>query len=463
MESPSTSTFSPDPKTPSPKLLYRRPSSSSRTIYGDRFIPSRSSSNFALFNLPNSTSNHHSTSPYNNLLKSALFGPECFQPSTPQKSSSSGRNSVNATDFLTSPPNCNIFKYKTETKRPLHSLTPFGLYDQLLGDPHGPSPTANSPRELPRSPYKVLDAPAMEDDFYLNLVDWSSHNVLAVGLGNSVYLWHASSSKVVKLCDLLSDESVCSVRWAQHNTHLAVGTSNGKLQLWDTSRCKRIRTMDGHRKRVGALAWSSSTLSSGSRDKSILQHDIRAREDYVSKLTGHKDEVCGLEWSYDNRELASGGSDNRLFVWNQHSTQPVLKYCEHTAAVKAIAWSPHLYGLLASGGGTADRCIRFWNTTTNTKVSSMDTGSQVCNLVWSKNVNELVSTHGYSKNQIILWRYPSMSELATLTGHTSRVLYLAISPDGQTIVTGSGDETLRFWNLFPLPKSQVTVLFSLSS
>jgi WD40 repeat protein len=55
----------------------------------------------------------------------------------------------------------------------------------------------------------------------------------------------------------------------------------------------------------------------------------------------------------------------------------VLKYCEHTAAVKAIAWSPHLHGLLASGGGTADRCIRFWNTTTNSHLSCMDTGSQV--------------------------------------------------------------------------------------
>jgi WD40 repeat protein len=36
----------------------------------------------------------------------------------------------------------------------------------------------------------------LQDDFYLNLVDWSSHNVLAVGLGNCVYLWNACSSKV---------------------------------------------------------------------------------------------------------------------------------------------------------------------------------------------------------------------------------------------------------------------------
>lgn len=43
---------------------------------------------------------------------------------------------------------------------------------------------------------QVLDAPSLQDDFYLNLVDWSSQNVLAVGLGTSVYLWNASNSKV---------------------------------------------------------------------------------------------------------------------------------------------------------------------------------------------------------------------------------------------------------------------------
>lgn len=64
---------------------------------------------------------------------------------------------------------------------------------------------------------------------------------------------------------------------------------------------------------------------------------------------------------------------------------------DHLAAVKAIAWSPHQHGLLASGGGTADRCIRFWNTLTSQPLQCMDTGSQVCNLAWSKHANELVS------------------------------------------------------------------------
>ena len=72
--------------------------------------------------------------------------------------------------------------------------------------------------------------------------------------------------------------------------------------------------------------------------------------------------MCGLRWSFDGQQLASGGNDNKLYIWSPHSTSPVLRFNEHTAAVKAIAWSPHQNGLLASGGGTADRCIRFWNT-----------------------------------------------------------------------------------------------------
>ena len=57
-------------------------------------------------------------------------------------------------------------------------------------------------RKISRAPFKVLDAPALQDDYYLNLVDWSSQNTLAVGLGSCVYLWSASTSKVTKLYDL---------------------------------------------------------------------------------------------------------------------------------------------------------------------------------------------------------------------------------------------------------------------
>ncbi len=212
---------------------------------------------------------------------------------------------------------------------------------------------------------------------------------------------------------------------------------------------KQVRTLQGHSSRVGSLAWSETCLVSGSRDKSILLRDVRMTDNYYERLLGHKQEVCGLKWSFDEQMFSSGGNDNKMFIWTAKSSNPIFKTSAHKAAVKAMAWSPHQHGLLCSGGGTADKCIRFWNSHSGKMVNSVDTGSQVCNLLFSKNVNELISTHGYTENQVHLWSYPQMKKLTTLTGHTYRVLFLAMSPDGKTIVTGAGDETLRFWSMFP--------------
>lgn len=74
--------------------------------------------------------------------------------------------------------------------------------------------------------------------------------------------------------------------------------------------------------------------------------------------------------------------------------------------------------------------------------------SQVCSLVWSKHEKEILSSHGFTQNQLTLWKYPSMVKVADLTGHQSRVLHMAVSPDGNTVVSGAADETLRFWKVF---------------
>lgn len=352
----------------------------------------------------------------------------------------------------------NLFHYRrradylenVESTSP-YSLSPVGPKSQkLLRSPR------KATRKISRIPFKVLDAPELQDDFYLNLVDWSSQNVLSVGLGNSVYLWSACTSQVTRLCDFSNDSNtVTSVAWNDRGNYVAVGTHHGYVQIWDVTVSKLICKLTGHSARVGALAWNGESLSSGSRDRMIFQHDIRSPPNCLEKrLVGHRQEVCGLKWSPDNQYLASGGNDNRLYVWNQSSVSPIQTYTEHVAAVKAIAWSPHQHGLLASGGGTADKNIRFWNTLTGQAMQCVDTGSQVCNLAWSKHSSELVSTHGYSQNQILVWKYPTLTQVAKLTGHSYRVLYLAMSPDGESIVTGAGDETLRFWNVFSKTRSQ---------
>lgn len=75
-----------------------------------------------------------------------------------------------------------------------------------------------SHRKIAKTPYKVLDAPALKDDYYLNLLDWSSQNVLAVGLASNIYLWSATTSRVTKLADLGPENSVASIQWSKRGS-----------------------------------------------------------------------------------------------------------------------------------------------------------------------------------------------------------------------------------------------------
>ena len=202
-----------------------------------------------------------------------------------------------------------------------YSLSPVGS-DAAARSPASP---AAHRRKVARTPFKVLDAPALQNDFYLNLLDWSAQNVIAVGLGPCVYLWSAATSKVTKLCDLsAAGGHVCSVRWTQKGTYLAVGTDSGEVQIWDPTRAglNPVRSLQGHESRVGSLAWSSHLLASGSRDRGINLRDVRVPDSLVGALKGHRSEVCGLQWALDDRELASGGNDNLVHVWSTHSRSP---------------------------------------------------------------------------------------------------------------------------------------------
>lgn len=85
-----------------------------------------------------------------------------------------------------------------------------------------------------QSPERTLDAPDLVDDFYLNLLDWGSSNVLAIALGDTVYLWDASIGNTSELVTVNSEDGpVASISWAPDGCHIAIGLSNSDVQIWD--------------------------------------------------------------------------------------------------------------------------------------------------------------------------------------------------------------------------------------
>lgn len=312
----------------------------------------------------------------------------------------------------------------------------------------------NTYRYVINAPEKILDAPDFKDDFYLNLLDWSTSNNLAVALNQDLYIWNATTKEISQLFGM--DESqpdyITSVSWIQKGNVLAVGNSKHLIQLWDVNKKCVIRTLKSHVSRVGSLSWNSHVLSSGSRSGDIHHHDVRVAKHHIGSSKHHRQEVCGLKWSPDGKYLLSGANDNLCCVWDSgyslESPNPLHVLRDHTAAVKAVSWCPWQSNILSTGGGTADGKINIWNVYNGNIVQSVETKSQVSSILWSKYHKEMISAHGHENNQLSIWKYSDMSKVCDLTGHTNRVLKMAMSPDEETVASIGADETLRLWKCF---------------
>lgn len=291
-------------------------------------------------------------------------------------------------------------------------------------------------RRVPTAPERVLDAPGLVDDYYLNLLDWSSQNQVAIGLERNVYVWTAESGTVSQLLETPADTYVSSVKWSGDGAYVGVGLGSGEVQIWDVEEGTKLRSMFGHETRVGVMGWNKHTLSTGARSGLVFNHDVRIANHKVAELVSHTSEVCGLEWRSDGAQLATGGNDNLVSIWDARSlAAPKFAKKNHRAAVKALSWCPWQLNLLATGGGSYDRHIHFWNTTTGARVNSIDTGSQVTSLKFSNHYRELVSSSGFPDNSLSIWSYPTLVRNVEIPAHETRVLHSCLSPDGQMLAT----------------------------
>jgi cell division cycle 20-like protein 1 (cofactor of APC complex) len=249
------STLSTASDTPDDSPRQRRNSTREREKeYGDRFVPNRDSgdirtsyhlkgdsglstpsksriiptesdalkglspSKFLFFAILTEAQIEQANSIFTSILQSEVTPPSIQRPPSPIRASTSAVPP-------TTPTHKRLFAYASPSRS--IPATPSRRLDNSADDAYSMSPVRAESRQLlesPRrrlrsvckTPYRVLDAPDLADDFYLNLVDWSSTNVLGVGLGASVYLWSAETAAVSKLCDLTpANDTISSVSWVQ--------------------------------------------------------------------------------------------------------------------------------------------------------------------------------------------------------------------------------------------------------
>lgn len=318
-------------------------------------------------------------------------------------------------------------------------------------------------------PYRVLDAPGLRNDFYSNLISWSSKtNCIAVGLDRQVYLWNNNDG--VSLVKMDNRGTITTISFSKGDFFL-VGTLTGNLCLMSQAQNKVIGRIRIEGAGICCIQWSKcdSFFFVGDSKGIVTCYEVliiprnEMTCDTVYSATFikrscfifHKQQICGITLNIEENEIAIGGNDNYCTIWDiSEIGSPILKHLlPHNAAVKAIAYCPWSKSLLATGGGTRDRNLRFWHTTTGTLLHILDTTCQITSLIWSNFSKEIVVTFGFGddNNRLIVagYTFPNLSQVFKVNAGTNlRILSAVLSPDNESICVTTNDETIRFYKIW---------------
>lgn len=158
-------------------------------------------------------------------------------------------------------------------------------------------------------------------------------------------------------------EAVVSLHFSPNGQHLASGSGDTTLRLWDLNTETPHYTCTGHKQWVLCVAWApdSTKVVSSCKNGEVRLWDVDTGKQMGKPMVGHKKWINCLSWepyhlNVECRRLASAGSDGDVRVWDVLLGQCVRTFSGHTGAVTAVRWGGT--GLLFTS--SKDRTIKMW-------------------------------------------------------------------------------------------------------
>ncbi|RSH91464.1 hypothetical protein EHS25_009763 [Saitozyma podzolica] len=229
---------------------------------------------------------------------------------------------------------------------------------------------------------------------------------------------------------------------------LIVGFSSGVFGLWEMPEFTPVHTLSISNEKISSVAVNPSGewLAFGAAKLGQLLVWEWQSESYVLKQQGHYYDMNTLAFSSDGQNIATGGEDGKVKVWNATSGFCFVTFPEHTAGVSTVEFAKGgqvLFSASLDGTVRAYDLVRYRNFRTFTSPTPV----QFCSLAVDPS-GEVVCAGSIDSFEIYMWSVQTGKLLDVLSGHTAPVAGLAFSPSGDQLASASWDRSVRLWSVF---------------